>query len=284
MTVSDRTSIRIRKASGEEAAYDRDKLTMSLHRSGASDEAIERVVAEVEAGLTDGMSTRKIYTRAFRLLRKSNVAAASQYHMKSAVMALGPSGYPFEQFVGELFKATGWDVQVGVMLPGRCVTHEVDVYARKDGIVRFTECKFRNEPGSKVDVKVALYVNSRVRDLISRHRDDHAHEPIHGYQGWIVTNSKFTEDAERFGACEGLHLMAWDYPLGSGLLAQIRKTGLLPVTVLHSLSKKQRDAVMARGIVICRELRGHPEVMEEAGIESSVRNRVMDELRDILPG
>lgn len=283
MRDTDPSGIRIRKASGEEAAYDRDKLMQSLHRSGAGDDAIERIVTEVEAGLTDGISTRKIYRRAFHLLRKSNVAAASQYHLKSAVMALGPSGYPFEQFVGALFKASGWEVQVGVMLPGRCVRHEVDVYARKDGVVRFTECKFRNEPGSKVDVKVAMYVNSRVRDLISRHRDDHAHEPLHGYQGWIVTNSKFTEDAERFGTCEGLHLMAWDYPLGAGLLAQIRKTGLLPVTVLHSLSNKQREAVMARGIVICRELRSHPEVMEEAGIESSVRNRVMAELLEILP-
>ena len=283
MRVTDPSGIRIRKASGEEAPYERDKLMMSLHRSGASDDAIERVVTEVEAGLTDGMSTRKIYTSAFRLLRKTNVAAASQYHLKNAVMALGPSGYPFEQFVGALFKASGWEVQVGVMLPGRCVRHEVDVYARKDGVVRFTECKFRNEPGSKVDVKVALYVNSRVRDLISSHRDDPAHGPLQGYQGWIVTNSKFTEDAEMFGACEGLHLMAWDYPLGAGLLAQIRKTVLLPISVLHSLSNKHREAVMARGIVVCRELRAHPDVMEDAGIELSVRNRVMAELRDLLP-
>lgn len=283
MRDTDPSGIRVRKASGEEAAYDRDKLMQSLHRSGATDEVIERVVSDVESGLTDGISTRKIYRRAFHLLRKAHVAAASQYNLKNAVMALGPSGYPFELFIGELFKASGWDVQVGVILPGRCVTHEVDVYARKDGIVRFTECKFRNEPGSKVDVKVALYVNSRVRDLIARHRDDHAHEPIHGYQGWIVTNSKFTEDAEMFGACEGLHLMAWDYPLGSGLLAQIRNTGLLPITVLHSLSHKQREAVLSRGVVICRELRRHPEVLEEAGIELSVRNRVMAELREVLP-
>jgi hypothetical protein len=53
--------------------------------------------------------------------------------------------------------------------------------------------------------------------------------------------------------------------------------------VLHSLSNKQREAVMARGIVVCRELRAHPDVMEDAGIELSVRNRVMAELRDLLP-
>jgi Holliday junction resolvase-like predicted endonuclease len=282
MRNSDEPRIEVTKASGERSHYDRDKLIQSLHRSGASDDAIESVVADVESTLVDGMSTHKIYRRAFQLLKKSSVVAASQYKLKSAVMELGPSGYPFEQFVGALFRASGWTSKVGVIMPGQCVTHEVDVFAKKEGIVRFVECKFRNMPGSKVDVKVPLYVNSRVRDLIARYAKDHQEERIIGYQGWVVTNSKFTEDAERYGECEGMHLLAWDYPQGRGLIDLIRTTGLLPVTVLHSLSSKQKEAVMSNDVVICRDLFARMEVLFELGIEQSVRNRVNEELRAIL--
>lgn len=278
MRSNDHPAFEITKASGERTRYDRDKLIQSLRRSGASDDAIETVVSDVESSLVDGMSTHKIYRRAFQLLKRTNVVAASQYKLKSAVMALGPSGYPFEQYVGALFRASGWTCQVGVILPGMCVTHEVDVFAKKNGVIRFAECKFRNMPGSKVDVKVPLYVHSRVRDLIARYAKDHPDEEVSAYQGWIVTNSKFTEDAERYGECEGLNLLAWDYPQGRGLLDMIRSTGLLPVTVLHSLSNKQKESLLSKDIVLCSELHEHPALLAEIGIEGSVKTKVLEEL------
>lgn len=274
--------IRITKASGDSDVYSREKLIQSLHRSGADDNSIMDVVRHVEAQLTDGMSTRKIYRRAFHQLRKSDVPAASQYNLKSAVMALGPSGYPFERFVGSLFQAQGWDTRVGIVMPGRCVNHEVDVFALKDGLVRFTECKFRNEPGSKIDVKVAMYVHSRVRDLFARYAADHPNDSITGYQGWLVTNSKFTTDAERYGECERMHLMSWDYPAGNGLLQLIRSTGILPITVLHTLSKKQVEFILDKGVVTCRGLLAHPDVMDGLMIEAKAREAVFQELRAVL--
>jgi hypothetical protein len=274
--------IRITKASGDSDVYSREKLIQSLHRSGADDNSIMDVVRHVEAQLTDGMSTRKIYRRAFHQLRKSDVPAASQYNLKSAVMALGPSGYPFERFVGSLFQAQGWDTRVGIVMPGRCVNHEVDVFALKDGLVRFTECKFRNEPGSKIDVKVAMYVHSRVRDLFARYAADHPNDSITGYQGWLVTNSKFTTDAERYGECERMHLMSWDYPAGNGLLQLIRSSGILPITVLHSLSKKQVEFILEKGVVTCRGLLAHPDVMDGLMIEPKAREAVFQEVRAVI--
>lgn len=274
--------ILITKASGESDVYSREKLIQSLHRSGAVEPSILDVVRHVEAQLTEGMSTRKIYRRAFHQLRKSNVPAASQYNLKSAVMLLGPSGYPFETFVGSLFEAMGWDTRVGIVMPGRCVNHEVDVFAVKNGVVRFTECKFRNELGSKVDVKVAMYVHSRVRDLFARYAADHPSDSFTGYQGWLVTNSKFTTDAEQYGECERMHLMSWDYPAGNGLLQLIRTTGILPITVLHSLSKKHVEWILGRGVVTCRGLLAQPDVMDETMMEPKTREAVLRELRAVV--
>lgn len=123
--------IQITKASGELDFYDRDKLIQSMVRSGSSTESAEKVASEIEKDLVDGLSTRKIYQKAFKLIRQKSVHVASQYNLKQAIMHLGPSGYPFEKFVGELFKAEGYDVKVGQILRGKCVNHEVDIIAYK---------------------------------------------------------------------------------------------------------------------------------------------------------
>ncbi len=273
------TEIRIRKADGELVPYDRDKLMRSLHRSGATDEAITRVVDLIEADLTDGQSTRLIYKNAFRHLRKTSVGAASQYKLKQAVMELGPSGYPFEKFVGALFASSGWNVRCGIILPGRCVTHEVDVQAWDERVMRFTECKFRNTPGSKVDVKVVLYVHSRVRDLEARHRDDHPDARFR-YEGWVATNGKFTTDAEQYARCAGLNLLAWDYPEGQGLLQLIRQSGLKPLTVLHGLTHKQKELVMQGGTVLVRDVLARPEVLDLAGVDAKTKAAVLKEAEE----
>ena len=47
--------------------------------------------------------------------------------LKQAIMELGPSGFPFEQFVAELLKCRGYQIKVGVIVEGHCVNHEIDV-------------------------------------------------------------------------------------------------------------------------------------------------------------
>ena len=46
-------------------------------------------------------------------------------------MELGPSGYPFERFIGAVMKSMGYQTSVGRIVSGRCVTHELDVIGRK---------------------------------------------------------------------------------------------------------------------------------------------------------
>ena len=67
----------IKKASGESVPFSRDKLLGSLHRAGASDKLADSIVDEIESWLKDGVSTKKIYTKAFNLLKeKKNSLAA----------------------------------------------------------------------------------------------------------------------------------------------------------------------------------------------------------------
>ena len=148
----------VRKSDGGLVAFSEKKLRRSLTRSGATDETADGIIASLRPRLYPGISTREIYDQAFGMLKDMMRPAAARYHLKRAILELGPSGFPFEQFIGELFRRRGYTVQTNQFITGHCVRHEVDVLATTAGEKNFIECKY-HQAGIKCDVKVALYVH-----------------------------------------------------------------------------------------------------------------------------
>jgi len=72
-------------------------------------------------------------------------------------MELGPTGYPFERFIGAILEHQGYRVEIGIFAKGHCVMHEVDVIADMDDLRYMVECKFHNRQAHNSDVKVPLY-------------------------------------------------------------------------------------------------------------------------------
>lgn len=94
------TPFYIKKYSGELELFSSDKLRKSLERSGADAIIIDSIIETIYQELYDGVTTKEIYKKAFRLLKKANRISASKYSLKRAIFDLGPTGYPFEQLVG----------------------------------------------------------------------------------------------------------------------------------------------------------------------------------------
>ena len=190
-------------------------------------------------------------------------------------MRLGPSGYPFEKFVAELLRAQGYKVQVGKVVSGFCVKHEVDVIARKDDRHILVECKFHSSAKIRSDVKTTLYIKSRVDDIISAlNRSERKTEK---HEGWIVTNTRFTHEAVRYAWCVGLRLISWDYPKGDSLMTWINKTGLHPISALTYLNNKQKEKLTQMGMVLCRDVAKKKHLLRRAGIHGKKLERVVRE-------
>jgi len=50
-------------------------------------------------------------------------------------------------------------------------------------------------------------------------------------EGWIVTNTRFPDDAAAYGRCAGMHLVGWNYPANAESLREMIDTaGLHPLT------------------------------------------------------
>lgn len=269
-------NINIIKASGEKAPFNKGKLKQSLLRSGATNEQADEITHEVIEMLVEGMSTRKIYKTAFRLLRNYSRPAAARYKLKQAIMELGPSGFPFEQFVGELLKHRGYKTQVGVIVKGHCVNHEIDVIAEKDEHHFMIECKFHNRQGYVCDVKISLYIQSRFLDVEKQWKQLDSHtEKFH--QGWVVTNTRFSEDAAQYGKCMNMNLVGWDYPKNNGLKDWIDGSGLHPVTCLTTLTQKEKQQLLDRKIVLCKTMHHNHAALQSIGVKPPRLQKVMDE-------
>ena len=200
--------IQVIKNTGEEVFYDSNKLRASLLKAGATEQESQLVQAAVESKLVDGLATKKIYQYAHEQLKKQRShRVAGRFGLKKAIFNLGPSGYPFEIFVGRLFESFGFSVRVGVMMQGKCIQHEVDVVARRPGEIIIVETKFRGDFKGKTTVQVPLYIHSRFNDIKEKLEEDHQGEDIE-VRGSVVTNARFTADAIKYAECVGLQMIS----------------------------------------------------------------------------
>lgn len=271
--------LHITKRNGEKVPFDVQKLIDSLDRSGASEAEIENVIREVGRNLIDGMSTHKVYQLAYSILRKKSRMAAGKYRLKKAILELGPTGFPFERFVGELLKNQGYQVKVGQVIQGHCVKHEVDVVAEKEDRKFMIECKFHRDPSRKSDVKVSLYIHSRFLDVAQQWKKQ-PNERLRFHQGWIVTNTRFSEDALQYGKCAGLQMISWDYPLQGSLRERIDRSGLHPITALQSLTKKEKQEILNLDVVLCRNI--DRDLLVKIGMKDNQIKKIMTEVNELI--
>ncbi|MDF4204330.1 restriction endonuclease [Maribacter sp. SA7] len=272
-------SIDIIKSSGQKMKFSLEKLRNSLKHSGANHELVEEIVSKVYDELFEGITSNEIYNRAYSLLKKNKSVFASKYKLKKAIYELGPTGFPFERFIAEILKYSGYDVQVGVTLNGECVTHEIDVIAEKNNTVTVIECKFHNDEGRNCNVKIPLYIHSRYNDVKAHWLTNKNNKPLN--KGWVVTNTRFTQDALTYGKCADLYLLSWDFPENDGLKDRIDRLGLYPITVSSLLSKREKQFLLSRNIVLCRQLVKDKFYLDHLGISTNRKSKILDEISQL---
>lgn len=270
----------IKKSNGETELFSFKKLRRSLQSAGADNDMADTIVSKIQVDLYDGMSSNAIYKKAFSLLKQKNKISASRYSLKRAIFELGPTGYPFERLIGALLKEKGFTTKVGVILKGECVTHEIDVLAEKDGCVYAIECKFHSDARAKSNVKVPLYINSRFLD-IQKEWNTNPENKTHLKQGWLVTNTRFTEDAVNYANCVGLTLLSWDHPKNNGLKANIDSLALYPVTTLTTLSKREKHLLIENDVILVKELFNASDKLNNIGLSDIRIQRVLDEVKKL---
>ena len=274
-------NIYVIKMNGVREIFDPSKLHNSLARSGAKEEVIEEILKTINKKVKDGMTTSEIYRLAFSFLHKEQKKTAFRYSLRRAVNELGPTGFGFEKFVAEIFKARGYQVKTDQIVRGYCVDHEVDVVAWDDRNLLMCEAKFHNDIGLKSDVKVALYVEARMEDLAAVTHDGYGAPGRKMTEGWLITNTKFSSAAIQYGMCKNLKMVGWNFPQITNLHSMIEVTKTIPITVLQSLNLQDKQSLIQQGIVLCKQIDSENTLIR-AGIAKSKIPAVLTEIIEAL--
>lgn len=248
----------ILKADGRKEPFDPKRLIRSLERAGAGAHTAERIARTISESVVPGATSKEVYSKAFTLLRKEARPMAARYAVRRALLELGPTGHPFEDFISHLFATEGWHIETRKMIRGKCVTHETDLYASHPEHNEFlaAELKYHNDPAYKTDLKVALYVKSRFDDIF-------ACDPLVRScpidRGLLVTNTKFTSEAITYARCSGVELLGWNFPEEDSLYMRMEKARVFPVSALTVLSLAEKRLLIESGTIAV------DQVMRERG-------------------
>lgn len=265
----------ITKANGEREKFNLKKLNRSLYKAGADTATRKEITDYIFQARPK--TTTEIYKQAMQLLRKEKYSPiATKYNMKQALMNFGPAGFPFEKYVAHLLHQLGYETTVDTIVKGACISHEIDIIAQKDNQHVVIECKFHHAPGLRSDVKVALYSKARFDDILQalklkETKRHHVHEP------WIITNTKFTSTAIAYSKCAQIRLIGWSYPEKGNLPDLIDQFALHPITALPSLTAQQKQQLLAKGIVLCRQAAKNPAAFRSVGISDRMISRLTAE-------
>ncbi len=268
--------LNVQKAGGVLENWQKEKLKDSLVSAGADDLVADEIALHIEREVSEGMSTKEIYRHAHELLSRKHTKAAYRYSLRHAIMELGPTGFPFEEFIAHVLRAKGFETLTGQTLMGGCVPHEVDIVAWNENKLIFAEAKFHNEQGIKSDLKVVLYVRARMDDLAENTYNFGFERRLD--EGWLITNTKFTDTAITYAKCKNLKLIGWNYPSQGNLLDLIADSGLHPLTCLASLTNREKQALLASGTVLCKELTEQPDLLRAVGLAEEKVARVLSEI------
>ena len=240
---------------GEREIFSFHKVYMSAVRAGAGKGLAREIAKIIQADVFSGMKTSDIYKRVRKLLARKNSNAGLRFSLKQAIRKLGPTGFPFEKYVGQMFQELGYKVQLNQLLSGKCVAgYEIDFLAEKDNTIYVGECKYRNLQSNRIDTNVVLANHSRFLDILNGAFLLSGEYKNFDKKTIIVTNTKFTARAKQYAKCVDTKLLGWKEPKNNSLENIIEKQKFYPITILPSLKSNVKNAFVSQKMMLARDV------------------------------
>ncbi len=274
-------AIFVLKADGSRQLFDRRKVIKTCLRMGAEREAAEIIAEKIEMKAYDGIQTKKILQMIFRLLPKYKPAVKHQIDLREA-LALMRSKPDFERFIQILLREHGYEVIPNQIIRGRCVEHEVDAVASKDGETCFVEVKHHSNFHTPTSLDVSRIARAVFEDVTEGFELGLNNLKID--RPLIICNTKLSNHAERYAKCRGILHVGWSSPPESGLQAMIEEKKLYPMTYLKGLEARTREKIVSAEIILLRDFieRDPKEVAIKTGIPKETISSIVKKARMIL--
>jgi len=250
---------------------------------GATLPVAELIAEEIETRIYAGIETKKILQMIFKRLRKHKPVIRHQIDLRKALSLLNPAP-DFERFIQLLLSEHGYEVTPNQIVRGKCVEHEVDAVARKNGKTCIVEVKhhFKYHTPTSLDVsRISRAVFEDVTEAyelgLNNLKIDYA---------LIVCNTKLSEHAKRYADCRGIRHIGWSSPPNHDLQTMIEEKKLYPITFLKGLNAETRNKLAHNGIILLKQLteKNPTALRRQTGISKEKLGSIVGKARTILSG
>lgn len=244
-------SVFVTKADGSRQLFDRRKVVRTCLRMGASREIAEQVAGRVERSVYDGVSTSKVLQLTMRLLRGYRPAIRHFLDLRRG-LSLMDSKPEFEVFVQVLLANSGFEVSPNMILAGRCVEHEVDAIAKRDGVTFFVEAKHHVNYHTLTGLDESRIARAILEDVVEGFELGSCSVKVD--RAMIVTNTRYSEHGRRYGKCRDIVQIGWNSPVGLSLQSMIEENNLYPISCIRGLKRATRTKLVNKRIVLMKQL------------------------------
>ncbi len=279
--MSKRRERKVVKKNGVTELFTAEKLCNSILAVGVPDNLAKQVCSIVDESIDSGVSTDKIFLTTRNYIHEFNPRMAAIYSLERGLSALGPSGFLFEQYVAALFREMGYRVKTNVYGEGEGVTHEIDVWAEKGNNVFVVEAKYRNDFRAKTHINQVMYADARLQDIARQARKN---GDAREYYMWVVTNTRFTDNAMNYVQYRKMQLMGWDYPKYINLKKIVFEKKLYPVTVLPSITKQALKKLSQKDLVLVSMIQDHDVNFfhHDLGLSMTLSKKLVAEVVELM--
>jgi len=248
---------------------------------GATRAVAESIAEEIETRIYDGIETKKILQMIFKRLRKHKPVIRHQIDLRKALSLLNPAP-DFEHFIQLLLSEHNYEVTPNQIVKGRCVEHEVDAIARKNGKTCIVEVKHHHKYHTPTSLDVSRISRAVFEDVTEGYELGLNNLKID--YALIVCNTKLSEQAKRYADCRGIRHIGWSSPPTHDLQTMIEEKKLYPITFLKGLNAKTRNKLLHNGVILLKQLteKTPKELRRQTGISKEKLGSIVNKTRTIL--
>ena len=274
-------TVYVTKFDGTRQPFDKNKIVRTCLRMGATRAVAESIAEDIETRIYDGIETKKILQMIFKRLRKHKPVIRHQIDLRKALSLLNPAP-DFERFIQLLLSEHNYEVTPNQIAKGRCVEHEVDAIARKNGKTCIVEVKHHHKYHIPTSLDVSRISRAVFEDVTEAYELGLNNLKID--YALIVCNTKLSEHAKRYADCRGISHIGWSSPPNHDLQTMIEEKKLYPITFLKGLNAETRNKLAHNGVILLKQLteKTPKELRKQTGISKEKLGTIVDKTRTIL--
>jgi hypothetical protein len=273
--------IHVTKADGTLQPFDREKVQRTARNLGVPQEYLEKIAADIEERLFEGIETVRILQMIHSRGRLYWPSIAYRTNLRRSI-ALLRSKPDFEWYVQLLLAEHGYEVGLGRIIKGRCGEHEVDAIAKKNGIVYFIEAKHHFNHHRMTGLDEGRIARAIVEDVQEGYKTGRNHFVID--KAMIVCNTKLSNHAKRYASCWGIEHIGWDNPREQNLKTMIEDTKAYPITIIKGMNSNIRRKLVRSRILMVKQLLTLTtlELSRETGLSHQKAKMLLDRSEKIM--